>query len=78
MPTMKEQLEKTLLEAKEHGMDIAIEVTIPNAKSTEIIINRCENIDNKLAYYLAAYNDDLVHNNNEEIKIVGFSMMQYF
>ena len=78
MATMKEQLEKTLLDAKSHKMDICIEVTIPGTKSTELIINRCENIDNKLAYYLAAYDNDLVHKNNEEVKIVGFSMMQYF
>ena len=78
METMKAQLEKTFLEAKEHRMDVAVEVTIPNTKSTEIIINRCENIDVKLAYYLAAYDNDLVHKNNEEVKIVGFSMMQYF
>lgn len=78
MGTMKEQLEKTLLEAKEHGMDICVEIKMPGQKENELIINHCSSIDNKLAYYLTAYNDDLVHNNNKEIKIVGFSMMQYF
>ena len=78
MPTMKEELERTLLAAKEHGMDICVEIEMPGQEENELIINHCSSIDNKLAYYLAVYNDDLVHNNNKEIKIVGFSMMQYF
>lgn len=78
MLTKKEDLEKTFLEAKEQGLDVCVEVTVPGQRAAELIINRCESIDNKLAYYLTTYNDDLVHNHNEEVKIVGFSMMKYF
>ena len=37
--------------AKLTKMDIAVEVTIPGQETTEVIINRNENLDNKLEFY---------------------------
>ena len=34
--------------AKQTGMDIAVEITIPGQETTEVIVNRHENLDNKL------------------------------
>lgn len=36
----------------------------------EIIINKCENLDHKIAYYINAYNDKLELKKYSEIKIV--------
>ena len=71
-------LEKLFLEAKEQGLDIAVEVTVEGQEDTELIINRNASIDNKLAYYKEVYNENLTHKNNENVKIIGVSMMEYF
>ena len=76
--TRKEELEKVFTEAKNKGMDIGVEVTVPGQEDTELIINRNSSIDNKLSYYMGAYDDDLNLNANQEVKIVGFQMMNFF
>lgn len=76
--TRKEEMEKLFTEAKNKGMDIGVEVTVPGQEDTELIINRNSSIDNKLSYYMGAYDDDLNLNANQEVKIVGFQMMNFF
>ena len=76
--TRKEELEKVFTEAKNKGIDIGVEVTVPGQEDTELIINRNSSIDNKLSYYMGAYDDDLNLNANQEVKIVGFQMMNFF
>ena len=76
--TRKEELEKVFTEAKNKGMDIGVEVTVPGQEDTELIINRNSSIDNKLSYYMGAYDDDLNLNANQEVKIVEFQMMNFF
>lgn len=76
--TRKEEMEKLFAEAKNKGMDIGVEVTVPGQEETELIINKNSSIDNKLSYYMISYDDDLNLNANPEVKIVGFQMMNFF
>lgn len=76
--TRKEEMEKLFAEAKNKGMDIGVEVTVPGQEETELIINKNSSIDNKLSYYMRSYDDNLNLNANPEVKIVGFKMMNFF
>lgn len=64
--------------AKEEGKDIALEVTIPGQDSTEIIINRNENIENKLEFYKKAYDDNCIHCMNNQVKIINAFAISFF
>lgn len=64
--------------AKETKMDIAIEVTIPGQETTEVIVNRYENLENKLEFYKKAYDEDGVHCMNKEVKIVDAWCVNFF
>lgn len=64
--------------AKLTKMDIAVEVTIPGQDTTEVIINRAENLDNKLAFYTKAYDEDCVHCMNKEVKIIDAWCVNFF
>lgn len=64
--------------AKETKMDIAIEVTIPGQDTTEVIINRYENLENKLNFYTKAYDENCVHCMNKEVKIVNAWCVNFF
>lgn len=57
-------------EAKEEGKDIVIKLQMPNQKESEIIMNYNSSIDTKLEYYKKTYDDNLVHKNCKDIKIV--------
>lgn len=65
-------------EAKEAGKDIGVEVTIPGQDTTEVIINRNENIDNKLEFYKKAYDDNCVHCMNNQVKIINAFAIGFF
>lgn len=64
--------------AKETKMDIAIEVTIPGQETTEVIVNRYENLENKLEFYKKAYDEKCVHCMNKEVKIVDAWCVNFF
>ena len=64
--------------AKETKMDIAVEVIIPEQETTEVIINRYENLDNKLEFYKKAYDENCVHCMNKEVKIVNAWCVNFF
>ena len=66
----KEELKKFFLDMKKEGLDVGIKLKMPNQKEPEIILNYNSSIDAKLKYYLDAYNDNLVHKNNPEIRII--------
>lgn len=74
----KENLISIFDTAKETKMDIAIEVTIPGQESTEVIVNRYENLENKLEFYKKAYDDNCVHCMNKEVKIVDAWCVNFF
>lgn len=64
--------------AKESKNDIAVEVTIPGQETTEVIINRHENLDNKLTFYTKAYDENCVHCMNKEVRIVAAYCIDFF
>lgn len=64
--------------AKETGMDIAVEVTIPGQETTEVIVNRNENLDNKLEFYTKAYDEECVHCMNKAVRIVDAWCVYFF
>ena len=66
-----EVLEKVFNEAKEGQCCICVEVTIPGQNETELIINKFESLDNKLEYYKKTYDENLVHKNCSDIKILS-------
>ena len=69
--TMKE-LEDIFYEAlRNHAQSVAVELTIPNQRNTEFIVNRYSSIKNKLYYYKRTYGDNLVHNRVQSIKILA-------
>lgn len=70
-------LETVFKHAKSQGLDVCIEVTIPNQDDTEYIINRNESIENKLSYYKKVYDEKLVHKNCKDIKIVGIKKINF-
>lgn len=67
----KEVFIQAFKNAKELNESICVEVTIPGQEETEYIVNKPSSLDNKLTYYLETYDDNLVHKNNTDIKIVN-------
>lgn len=70
--TKKEQLIEIFEDAinfKAHY--IAVEVETKGSEKNEIIINPYENFQKKLEYYVKAYNDDLVLNTYDGIRIIS-------
>lgn len=74
----KENLISIFDTAKLCKNDIAVEVTIPGQETTEVIINRYENLDNKLEFYKKAYDENCVHCMNKEVKIVDAWCVNFF
>lgn len=58
--------------------DIAVEVTVPGQKTTEVILTRVENLENKLAFYKKAYDEDGVHCMNKDVRIVDAWCVNFF
>ena len=74
----REELVAVFNKAKENKNDIAVEVTIPGQETTEVIINRHENLDNKLTFYTKAYDENCVHCMNKEVRIVTAYCIDFF
>lgn len=58
--------------------DIGVEVTVPGQKTTEVILTRAENLENKLAFYKKAYDEDGVHCMNKDVRIVDAWCVNFF
>ena len=70
----KNNIREIFKKARETNAEyIFVEVTIPGCEVGEMIINKKENFDFKENFYLNTYNDNLEHNHNNAIKIVGLS-----
>lgn len=52
---------------------VAVLIEMEGFPQPEVIINKNENIDSKLAYYKKTYGEDLNHKFAPGIRIVGFS-----
>lgn len=57
---------------------VYIEVTIPKQKETEYIVNKRSSILNKLEYYKNTYDENLIHKNCKEIKIISAGYVQSY
>lgn len=71
----KRYLEDKFNKAIENNCGVCIEVTIPGQSETEYIINKSSSLQNKLEYYLEAYDDLLVHKHNDQIIIVDIKLI---
>lgn len=58
--------------------DIAVEITVPGQETTEVIINRAENLENKLKFYKKAYDENCTHCMNKDVKIVDAWCVYFF
>ena len=65
------------IKAKECNRDIALELTVPGQKETEIIIVKNENIDYKMDYYCKNYNENLELNRCKEVKILSAEIVMW-
>ena len=74
----KKELTIIFMEAKANKSDVCVEVTIPGQEDTEYIVNKNISIDNKLDYYFQTYDDNLVHNHNEAIRIVNAFAIDFY
>ena len=71
------ELEKIFEQAKEKNEDVAIELTVPTRRATEIIIIKNDNLEYKLDYYKNNYNTDLVLNRCADIKILNAKVIKF-
>lgn len=65
------------IKAKECNRDVALELTVPEQKETEIIIVKNSNIDYKLDYYCKNYNENLELNRCKDIKILRADIVMW-
>jgi hypothetical protein len=65
-----QELENTFMKAKESNQYVAVLIYMDDFPANEVIINRPENIDSKLAYYKKTYADNLEHKFAGGIKII--------
>ena len=72
-----EILEDIFKDAKKSGSDICVEIAIPNQDDTEFIINRNKSLDSKLEYYKKTYDKNCIHKNNNSIRIVSATPIDF-
>lgn len=69
-------LETVFKNAKENGLDVCVEVTIPGQNDTEFIEQKRQHWK-QLAYYKKTYDENLIHNHCNEIKIVNIRKIKF-
>lgn len=72
------KFKKAFEEAKKNKCAICVEIKMPGQETNELIINSYEALDNKLEYYLKAYDKKLIHSMNDRIKIVDAYPCDYY
>lgn len=65
-------LEDYFLKAYQEGKNIYVEMTFPDLKENEIIIDRCDSIPQKIDYYKKNFTEDLISKENRQIEIISF------
>lgn len=70
-------LSKIFMKAKLEGKDVAVEITVPTKKATEVIIVKNPNLDYKLEYYKNNYTEKLVLNKCDKIKILDAKVIKF-
>lgn len=74
----REDLKNVFAMAKENKTDIYVAVTIPGQKDVEYIVNKNRSLDNKLEYYCKAYDENCIHAMNDQIRIVGAGLIDFY
>lgn len=70
-------LENCFTEAENLGEAfVGVKIEMEGFPQPEVIINKGENIESKLAYYKKTYDENLNHKFASGIKIIGFSYGQ--
>lgn len=64
--------------AEETKMDIAVEISVPGQSTTEVIITRYENLNNKLEFYKKAYDENGIHCMNNNVKIINAWCVNFY
>lgn len=74
MPLTMDDLEISFNQAVVSGASyVGVLIEMEGFPQPEVIINKAENINSKLAYYKKTYGEDLNHKLAPGIRIVGFS-----
>ena len=63
--------------AKDNNKDLAIEITLPGRKVTEVIIVKNENLDYKLNYYTENYTEDLCLKGVRDIRMLQAKTIKF-
>lgn len=71
------KLGKIFLKAKSEQKDVALELTVPGRKATEVIIVKYSNLNYKLGYYQNNYTEDLVLKKCADIKIINAKVIDF-
>lgn len=66
-------LEFIINQAKNLKVNLGLFIEMPGFEMPEIIVNPPENLDKKLEYYKATYNENLEHKHAKGIKIIGYN-----
>lgn len=73
----RQKLKEIFDYAKLSNLDVAIELTVPTRKATEIIIVKHDNLDYKLEYYIKNYNEDLELERCKDVKILDAKAIKF-
>lgn len=73
----RQNLIDVFIKAKECNRDVALELTVPGQKETEIIIVKVSNLDYKLDYYISNYNENLELNRCKDIRILNAEIVMW-
>ena len=77
-PITKETLINTFQTAKEQDIRyVGVLIEMEGFPKPELIINRKENFDAKLEYYLNTYDENLVHKFAKKIRIIGVTSQDW-
>lgn len=56
-----------------HFQSLGVMIEMPGFEAPELIINPVKNLEKKLAYYQATYDENLEHKHAKGIKIIGYT-----
>ena len=73
----KKELKEIFDYARANNLDVAIELTVPTRKATEVIIVKYDNLDYKLKYYEDNYNEKLELERCTDVKILNAKAIKF-
>ena len=73
----KKELKEIFDYARANNLDVAIELTVPTRKATEVIIVKQDNLDYKLKYYEDNYNEKLELERCTDVKILNAKAIKF-